>query len=93
MSDSTRRGFLKFAGAGAAAAGAAAVLPAAAAHAAAPDAVALPKQASGPLVAYITDVRSGELSVMVEGREVTVTDHQLVAQLAHAMHAGKPTSA
>ena len=38
------------------------------------------------MVAYISDVRGGELSVMVEGREVVITDHELVSRLAHAIH-------
>lgn len=46
----------------------------------------LPAAASGSMVAYIHDVSNGQLSVMVEGREITVTDHQLVAKLAHILH-------
>ncbi len=93
MNGSNRRTFFKTAGVGAAAVGAAALVPAgisattsekAANTVAAP--VALPAGASGSMVAYIHDVSKGEVSVMVEGREVTVTDHQLVAKLAHAMH-------
>lgn len=94
MNGSNRRTFFKTAGVGAAAVGAAALVPSvtstagiAAAPAVAPvEALTLPAAASGSMVAYIHDVASGELSVMVEGREVTVTDHQLVAKLAHAMH-------
>lgn len=85
MPDSTRRGFMKFAGTGAAAVGIAAIAPSATANAA-PKELALPKAASGSMVAYIHDVKSGQLAVMVEGREVTITDHQLVAKLAHALH-------
>lgn len=87
MSDSTRRGFLKYAGAGAAVAGAAAVIPGGTADAAAkPADVKLPKGANGPMVAHIHDVRTGEMTVMVEGHEVTVTDSQLAAKIAHALH-------
>ena len=97
MNSSNRRTFIKTAGAGAAAAGAAALIPAASATvaagsatvapaAAAVPALALPAEASGSMVAYIHDVKSGVVSVMVEGREVQVTDHQLVAKLAHAIH-------
>jgi len=81
---------LKVAGAGIAAAGVAAaaapaVLSRTSSAAAAPARV--PAGAEGALVAYITDVRRGEISVMVEGREVVITDHDLVARLAHAIHA------
>ena len=91
MSDSTRRGFLKVAGAGVAVAGAAAVVPAAA-HASTPEPAALstlPDGAETSLVAYIQDASSGKVALMVEGHEYTVTDHQLVARLAHAVHAAK----
>jgi hypothetical protein len=95
MNESSRRGFLKVAGVGAAAAGVAALAPAAAATAGAGPKVApaaapkLPAAATGSMVAYIDDVTTGEVSVMVEGREVTITDHQMVAKLAHAMHSPK----
>ena len=92
MNTANRRTFIKTAGVSAAAAGAAVALaPSAGAAAAAPSAahaahVALPAAAKGSMVAYIPDVSTGEISVMVEGHEVTVTDHQLVAKIAHAMH-------
>lgn len=38
------------------------------------------------MVAHIHDVRTGEMTVMVEGHEVTVTDSQLAAKIAHALH-------
>jgi len=94
MNSSNRRAFFKTAGVGAAAVGAAALVrptsavagaPPAAAPAAAP-ARGLPSAATGSMVAYIQDVSNGQVSVMIEGREVTFTDHQLVATLAHAMH-------
>ncbi len=91
MSDSTRRGFLKVAGVGAAAAGAAAVIPTAA-NASTPsksDALTLPNGAEPSMVAYVEDVHTGKVALMVEGREYTVTDHQLVARLAHALHSAK----
>ena len=92
MSESNRRGFLKYAGAGVALAGAAVVVPSAASADAAPAEVKLPSDAAGSLVAYVTDVHSGKVALMVEGREVTVTDHQLVARIAHAMHTARTTS-
>ena len=95
MSNSSRRGFLKVAAAGAAAAGAAAVVPAVTKDAGASTEskpTALPRSAHGALVAHVADVRSGQLSIMVEGHEVTVTDHDLVARIAQAMHSATPTS-
>ncbi len=94
MNSPNRRNFIKTAGVGAAAVGAAALVPAAAvtgtegakAVPVATPAHELPAAASGSMVAYVHDVAKGEVSVMVEGREVTITDHQLVAKLAHAMH-------
>lgn len=92
MTGSNRRNFIKTAGIGAAAVGAAALVPTATAtgslgekEAAAPQ-LKVPEGASGSMVAYVQDVAKGEVSVMVEGREVTITDHQLVAKLAHAVH-------
>jgi hypothetical protein len=81
MNDPSRRGFLAVAGVGAAAAGVAVAAPAAAASA--------PKtpdigDASGPLVAYVKDVRTGELALLVGDREVVVHDKDLVARLTHA---------
>ncbi len=98
MSDSSRRGFLKAAGTGAAAAGVISVVPAVATRhgRSEPDAkkgVQLPDGAGGPLIAYVQDVHTGEVSVMVEGHEVSVTDHDLVAKLAHALHDNPPASA
>lgn len=89
MSESTRRGFLKIAGAGAAV-GAAAVATTAAvkSHSSttppAGTAAAVPAGASGALVAYVRDVRGAEVSVMVAGTEVIVQDKELVARLVNA---------
>lgn len=85
MSDHTRRRFLALAGAGAAAVSIAAAEPADA-KTAQPGQATQPKApagASGPLVAYVSDVKSGAVSVMVGDREVVVNDHELVARLAH----------
>jgi hypothetical protein len=88
MSDSTRRGFLKFAGAsaavGATVAATAVVRSDGAKPAAAGTAAALPVTASGPVVAYVRDVRSEEVAVMVGETEVVVRDRELVARLAGA---------
>ena len=89
MSESTRRGFLKIAGAGAAV-GAAAVATTAAVHSSgttapqAGTAAAVPAGATGALVAYVRDVRGAEVSVMVAGTEVVVQDKELVARLVSA---------
>lgn len=94
MNSSTRRGFLTMVGVGAAAAGATVMAPGALAStpragaapqaAAAPVADELPAGASGPLVAYVHDVSTGEVAVMVGGHEVVITDKALVAKLAKA---------
>ena len=74
------------AGAGApATAGAVVVANTAAADAAPADAAtdrAAAPAAGGPLVAYVQDVRSGRVSVMVGETEVVVSDPDLVARLA-----------
>jgi len=80
MTDSTRRGFLT--AAGLTTAGAAVLAGAGAGTAEAEP--ALPADASGDLVAYVRDVRKGELVLMIEGREVVVVDKRLVTRLAAA---------
>jgi Rieske Fe-S protein len=74
----SRRNFLALAGAGAAAAGTAALLPTASADAATPKGPAHP----GPLVAYVRDTASGEISVNVGEREVVVHDRDLAQRIA-----------
>ena len=78
--DPTRRGFLALAGVGAATAGAVVVAgpPAAAAT------VRAPAGASGPLVAYVTDMRHGKVTLLVGEREVVVHDPDLAGRLARA---------
>jgi hypothetical protein len=80
MKDTSRRGFLTVAGVGAAAAGVAAAVPSAAAAPKPPDI----GDAEGPLVAYVTDVRTSEVALLVGEREVVVHDKDLVARLNHA---------
>jgi hypothetical protein len=46
--------------------------------------VTVPVGAEGSMAAYIHDVTKGEVALMIEGREVIVTDKQLVARLARA---------
>ena len=83
MSDTSRRGFLFLAGTGAAVVGAAAVAPAAGAAGQPEGSEAFAGE--GPLVAYVTDIRTGELSVMMGEREVVVHDRALCASLARAL--------
>lgn len=88
MSDSTRRGFLKIASAGAVVGAAAvattAVVKSGAEKPAAGTAAAVPAGATGALVAYVKDVRGAEVSVLVGETEVVVHDRELVARLATA---------
>ena len=70
------------AGVGAAAGVTAMALPVQAAAGA--ESVTLPDDAEGAMAAYIHDVTKGEVALMIEGREVVVTDKQLVARLARA---------
>ncbi len=94
MTDSTRRGFLVMTGAGAAAVGAAAVVPGAFASDRNDSAVSADEQAAqgpaveGPLIAYVNDVSTGEVSVMVGDQEVTVVDRDLAAKIARLSRAG-----
>jgi hypothetical protein len=83
MNDSTRRGFLGLAGAGALAGAAVLTAPGAGAAFGRED-VGLPAGAPGSMAAYIHDLKRGELALMVDGREVLVTDKQVVARLARA---------
>jgi hypothetical protein len=80
MHDTTRRRFLAMTGAGTAAGAAAVALPSSA-SAATTD---LPSDAAGSMAVYVHDVRTGEAVVMVDGHEVTVTDRELIARIAHA---------
>jgi hypothetical protein len=77
MSDSTRRGFVK--NSAAAAAGMTVVGALVAEQA---DAKAAAK--SGPVVAYIRDPRTGEISVMAGEREVKLHDRKVAARIARA---------
>jgi hypothetical protein len=93
MNDSTRRGFLAMTGAGAAAVGAAAIVPSAfasnrpeGADKTAPEDYDVPA-VDGALVAYVHDVKTGEVSVMVGEHEVTVVDKSLAAKIARASRA------
>jgi hypothetical protein len=81
MSGASRRNFLAMAGAGTAVGVAAVALPAGANAA---EDVSLPSDADGAMLAYIRDVKKGELALMIDGHERIVTDKKLVARLAQA---------
>ena len=81
MNVPTRRGFLAIAGAGAAAVGVGAVAPSAGAAPA-----RAPAGATGPLIAYVSDMQGGEVTLMLGEREVVVHDRDLAARLARAAH-------
>jgi hypothetical protein len=81
MSETSRRKFIGVAGAGVAAVGAASVVPNAAFAA---ETKAREDSATDPVVAYVKDVRSGRLSLMVGEREVVVHDRDLVNRLLNA---------
>jgi hypothetical protein len=84
----SRRGFLAIAGAGTAAAASAALLGGAA-DADAQRRTRVPDAATTPLVAYVRDAHTGEVSVLVDDREVVVHDKELAARIAQAAHGGK----
>ena len=95
MSDTSRRGFLAIAGVGAAGVAVASTAGVAALGSAAASSPSstktkgttgtdLPAGAQGSLVAYVTDVRNGQLSVLVGDREVVIHDQEIVARLAQA---------
>ena len=77
MSDSTRRGFVKNSAAAAAGATVVGALMAEQADAKA-------AAGSGPIVAYIREPRTGEISVMAGDREVKLQDRNIAARIARA---------
>ena len=94
MSDTSRRGFLAIAGVGAAGVAAASVAglaPSAVSGSTVAASTKLPDDASGSLVAYVSDVRAGQVSVLVGESEVSITDHEIVARLAQAASSAKST--
>ena len=78
MSDLTRRGFVK------GSAGAAAGLTVLSAFLA-EQAVAEGAADSRPIIAYISNPKSGEIAVMAADREVRLRDAKLAARLARAV--------
>jgi hypothetical protein len=75
MSDSTRRGFVKNSAAAAAGMTTVGALLT-------EDAQARVAAGDGPVVAYVPDARSGEISVLASDREVRVRDRKLAARIA-----------
>ncbi len=80
----SRRNFLALAGGSAAAVGLGAAASTADAKPVQP-----PSEANGPLVAYVTDMQDGELTLMHGEDEVVVHDRDLAARLARAAHSKK----
>jgi len=89
MSDTTRRGFLALAGVGAVAGVTGIGSPRAGASGPAED-VMLPAGIEGDMAAYIYDLQTGQIALMVEDHEVIVTDEPLVARLAQAFARAMP---
>lgn len=89
MEKSSRRNFVTITGLGTAV-GIAAMAAPSAANAATVDQVSdkvqVPRGAASSMAAFVSDVHRGEVTLMVDGDEVTVTDKQLAARLAHAFH-------
>jgi hypothetical protein len=84
MSETTRRGFLGVAGAGAAAVGAVAITPG---SAFAGETQQKENGAKESVVAYIKDHKADSMTLMVGEREVVVHDRDLVNRILNA--AGK----
>lgn len=78
MSDLTRRGFVKTS------AGTAAAMTAIGAIVAQQAEAEGGATGSGPVVAYVKDARTGEISVMSGDREVSVRDPKLAARIVRA---------
>lgn len=78
--DHTRRNFLTIAGLSTAGAAVAAVPGAAGAT----EDDSLPDGAAGAMAVFVDDVRSGQLTLMIEGDEVAVTDKKLTARIVRA---------
>jgi hypothetical protein len=95
MTDLNRRSFLKQTSLGAATLGLLSSLPALAAIPDSPQATKpeLPAAAfSGPMIAHVSDVATGEVALLVGAREIIFHDTELVARLMKAARrAGAPS--
>ena len=93
MPELSRRSFVTKASLGAAAAGALAAAGAFAGRADAAEGAAVPAPAApvrdlpAPVVAHLTDLQSGQVSLYVGERGITVTDHTLAQHIARAISA------
>lgn len=85
MENSTRRNFFAVTGVGTVL-GVAAIAAPATANAAVVDDVTVPAGAASTMVAHVSNLHRGEVTLMVAGKEVSVTDKQLAARLAQAFH-------
>jgi hypothetical protein len=88
MAKLTRRGFIKRTSLGAAAVGAFAVAPGLGAAITGGEAATTElatADLAGPLVAHVSDVASGELSVLMGTREVVIRDPELIVRLMRAV--------
>lgn len=81
MSETSRRRFIGVAGAGAAATGATVLIPGAAVAA---QARLKRNSAQAPVVAYVEDIGSDAVVLLVDEREVVVHDRDLVNRLLNA---------
>lgn len=81
MSDHSRRKFLTLAGIGTAGVAAATALPGSASAA---EEATLPADAAGAMAVFVDDVRTGRVTLMIDGAEVEVTDKKLTAQIVRA---------
>ena len=81
MSETSRRRFIGVTGAGAAAVSAAALVPG---PAFASQTHRRADSPTSPVVAYVSDVDSDEVTLMVDEREVVVHDRDLVHRLLNA---------
>ncbi len=85
VTDPTRRGFLRRAGAGAVAVGVVAVAGAPLASASPSEPTrATPSTDTTPLMAHVSNPSKGEVSIFIGEHETVITDHDLVARLTRA---------
>ena len=86
MTKVTRRSFLKQTSASAATLSLLPAIPALAAISHSPEATLplLPAASTGPMIAHVSDVSTGEITLLVGAREVIFHDRELVARLIKA---------
>ncbi len=86
MTKLTRRSFLKQSSAGAATLGLLPAIPALATISRTPEAAVpeLSAASAGPMVAHVSNVATGEVTLLVGAREIVFHDRRLVARLIKA---------